>query len=517
MSAGATTGATSAAAGSGDERIPAPNANVPDAYTKLPPTLPIRGLAPPLKGGTVTTFQYSFNPPPAARESNAYWQEIEKRVGTKIEPTFVPYGSYAEKLGPVFAGGAIPDLVLIDARPAPDLNRIMQQGAFNDLTPYVTGDALKEFPNLARFPAQLWKNAAIRGKLYGVPRPRAFAANPMIFRQDWAEKLGVRDVRNKDDLLKVLVGMTKMDPDGNGTADTFGLTSQSGTALYLAFFQQMWRTPNEWRVNPDGTLTHAYELDESRAAVSFMRELWAAGGYHPDAANMTVAQCKDNFAAGKIGAFNDSFLTLPGYKDPASKGGPLAVTPTANVTGLVPPGWDGGKAVTFASNGVNAMTGIPSRIKDPARIKELLRVLDYFAAPFGSEERIFLDYGIEGTHFEYKNGTPTTNDAFKAQQGDFQNLMLGPYVLYSGVPGAAAATQKVLIDTIALGVDNPCISAYSPTFAMKAGELNQLVNDRVIAIVTGRDPLTAWDTFVKDWRSRGGDQMRREYQDFLKQ
>ena len=197
---------------------------------------------------------------------------------------------------------------LIDVRPAPDLNKYIQQGAFVDLTSYVTGDALKEYPNLARFPAQLWKNAAIKGKIWGVPRPRTFAGNPLIYRQDWAEKVGVPQVTNAADFLKAMTAMTKNDPDGNGKADTFGMSAQSGTALDFAFFQQMWRTPNEWRRNPDGTLTNAIETDESKAAVGFMRDLWAAGGFHPDAINMTVAQCKDNFAASKIGAYNDSFL-----------------------------------------------------------------------------------------------------------------------------------------------------------------------------------------------------------------
>ncbi len=471
--------------------------------------------APPLKNGKVTTFQYSFNPPPTTRGDNQYWQDLERRLGATLDPTFVPYGNYAEKLGPTIAGGNVPDLVLIDVRPAPDLNKYIQQGAFVDLTSYVTGDALKEYPNLARFPAQLWKNAAIKGKIWGVPRPRTFAGNPLIYRQDWAEKVGVPQVTNAADFLKAMTAMTKNDPDGNGKADTFGMSAQSGTALDFAFFQQMWRTPNEWRRNPDGTLTNAIETDESKAAVGFMRDLWAAGGFHPDAINMTVAQCKDNFAASKIGAYNDSFLTLPSNRDPDSKTSPLALVKTANVIGLVPPGHDGGKGVMFASNGVNAMTGIPARVKDAGRIKELLHVLDYFAAPFGSEERIFLDYGIEHVHFEYKAGVPTQNDAGRAQLGDFQNLMFGPYVLYSGVPGVAQYVQNLLTDLIAIGVDNPVISAYSPTFATKAGELTQLQNDRISAIVTGRDPLSAYDQYVKDWRSRGGDMIRKEYQDFL--
>jgi len=37
-----------------------------------------------------------------------------------------------------------------------------------------------------------------------------------------------------------------------------------------------------------------------------------------------------------------------------------------------------------------------------------------------------------------------------------------------------------------------------------------------LAIVTGRQPLTALDTYIKDWKSRGGDMIRQEYQQSLK-
>jgi putative aldouronate transport system substrate-binding protein len=69
---------------------------------------------------------------------------------------------------------------------------------------------------------------------------------------------------------------------------------------------------------------------------------------------------------------------------------------------------------------------------------------------------------------------------------------------------------------VALGQENPVINLYSPTNSAKAGELNQLRIDRVDAMVQGRDPLSAIDTFIKDWRSRGGDQIRKEYEAALK-
>ena len=55
-----------------------------------------------------------------------------------------------------------------------------------------------------------------------------------------------------------------------------------------------------------------------------------------------------------------------------------------------------------ASTGIAA---IPAKVgKDKERVKELLRVIDYLAAPFGCEEWVFLNYGHEGVHHMMQRG-----------------------------------------------------------------------------------------------------------------
>ena len=217
----ATTGAGTATSASpvaqADGFFPSPAPNVPDAYTKLPPSFKSVNAVPG-KGDKVTAFLIGYNPPVPGRSSNKYWQELEKRLGVTFEPTVTPAASYVEKLTAIIASGDIPDLTLLQLEYSPDQNRLMLQGAYTDLTPYVTGDALKNYPNLARFPPQLWKNIARKGKIYGVPVPNLIAQNTLMFRQDWAEKVGFAQMKNADDFLNCMVAFAKNDPAGNGTA-----------------------------------------------------------------------------------------------------------------------------------------------------------------------------------------------------------------------------------------------------------------------------------------------------------
>ncbi len=169
----------------------------------------------------------------------------------------------------------------------------------------------------------------------------------------------------------------------------------------------------------------------------------------------------------------------------------------------MPPGFDGGKATTDLTSGFTGYAAIPAKVgKDKERSKELLRVINYFAAPFGSEEWAFMNYGIEGIHHTVQpDGSRVKTDLGIQEIGDLNNLC-GPLTTYYWpIPGDAAEAQQATKDILALGIDNPTLGLYSPTASAKGAELNQLRIDRVDAMVTGRDPLSALDTFVKDWRA----------------
>ncbi len=57
--------------------------------------------------------------------------------------------------------------------------------------------------------------------------------------------------------------------------------------------------------------------------------------------------------------------------------------------------------------------------------------------------------------------------------------------------------------------------------AARAAELNQFgfdrAFDRATAIITGREPASALDAALQDWRGRGGDQIRKEFEQALKE
>ncbi len=515
--------ATPAAGGTpaADGYYPSGNPAVPDAYTQAPePYVSYDGV--PGNGGTVRALILSYNPPPPARESNPYWQELERRLGVTWEVDLVPQPQWGEITSARLAGGDFPDLFYLNPQQgAPQQWQALQQGAFLDLTDYLTGDALQQFPNLAQIPQYAWDNNRFQGRLYSVPRATGaqFSSLP-FYRADWVEKLGIAPPTTPDTVRDMLVAFAQGDPDGNGANDTYGMARHwfGWHVMDNKLAAYMYRAPREWRVNDDGSMVFTNETDEFRQEVQWQADTFAAGGYHPDAATMTHPQAQAAFIAGQTGMHLDSLLTMLTPNNILTK--MRMNNPDARLAPYVPVGEDGQPGATWNDPGFFGSTAIPATVgNDEERILELLRILDYLRAPFGSEEANFLGAGIEGVHHTVNEaGARLVNDQGRLEMGDLRGVMLPSDVYYyPEEPELGPQIQQIALSSSALGRDNPTIRLFSQTYVESGPSLEQFGVDRVAAMVTGRESLDNFDQAVADWRSRGGDQIREEFQQALQE
>jgi putative aldouronate transport system substrate-binding protein len=180
---------------------------------------------------------------------------------------------------------------------------------------------------------------------------------------------------------------------------------------------------------------------------------------------------------------------------------------------LDPISFDGSKPIRYRFNGVVGMTAIKKG--NAERVKELLRIEDFLAAPFGSQESLLLEYGVKGVDFAFDaRGNPV-----KTTQGQadtlvpWQFLAVHPDVLYNATDSDFVRTAYAEEQTmVPLMVDDPSLGLYSPTDASNGGQLTQKFVDGLGEIVTGRNPLSNLDQLLNDWKAGGGDQMRKEYE-----
>ncbi len=498
--------------------VPSGVDGVPDVYLQYPdPQVTYDGV--PGNGGTVRAFTISYAPPPTPRDDNQYWQELERRLGVTWEIDITPQPNFGEKSAVYLAGGDLPDLFYINpGQNAEQQYQALAQGAFLDLTPYLTGDSLAQFQNLSTFPQFLWDNQKFQGKIFGVPKPVSRAGGYGYYRTDWAETLGLETNGDPESAGALLTAFATGDPDGDGSANTWGAGRFGGG--WIGWDNRnatnSFRLPQGWRLNDDGTLVNMIETDEYREAIQYLTDLYAAGSYHPDSASMTFADAQNAFIAGATGFHFEGLTSFYGVGNVGWR--QQEANPAARIGHLPSVGADGQPGVTWNGSGFFGYVAIPASLGgDEERVLELLRICDYLAAPFGSEEQLFLGNGIEGVHFDFnEQGAPIVNDLGRQEKGDLVYFMNGLETLfYPTEPEVGLEVQAVLKEAIAIGIDDPTLVLFSQTNIDQGPILDQLGADSINPIVTGREAFDALDAAIEAWKSQGGDQIRQEYEQAL--
>jgi putative aldouronate transport system substrate-binding protein len=174
---------------------------------------------------------------------------------------------------------------------------------------------------------------------------------------------------------------------------------------------------------------------------------------------------------------------------------------------------DGATPTFFLGTGYGAGTML--KRASPERIEELLAILNWTAAPSGSQEDLLLTYGVEGTDYTLDgNGNPVTTDHWTgdAYNAAWRYMAQHHQVMYNATyPEMTKLQADAESALIPLGVSDPTLGFYSPTNIMKSVTLRGTFNDGLLEILQGRADVSNLDQLVKDWQTNGGDDMRIEY------
>jgi putative aldouronate transport system substrate-binding protein len=236
---------------------------------------------------------------------------------------------------------------------------------------------------------------------------------------------------------------------------------------------------------------------------------------HPDSATLTTTQGTGNVYSGKSAFYVISgFIGWVGAWNAA-----MAADPTGfKLRTVTPFAHDGkGKGIQFLGNGASSVVYLKK--SDPDRVRELLGILNFLAAPFGSQENLLMQYGVKDIDFALDaNGTPMrTQKGVQDVSVPWANVNSGPDIIYNANDSKnyATVTYQLQSEAVAIGVPNPVVGLYSPSDAKNGFVLTQRFNDGVNQIIYGRADVNTFDQLVRDWRSGGGDQIRAEYEQAL--
>jgi putative aldouronate transport system substrate-binding protein len=469
---------------------------------------------PPGRGGDISITLETSNPPPPPLGENAAWQAVNKATNAKINVTIIPFGEFNAKWATVQAGNDLPDLMCTITRPDVPIIPAFLNSKCQDLTPYLAGDAIKDYPNLAALPTRSWKSTLINGRIFGVPIP----LKPYFWwfwgHQEVVDQVGMKYPTSAAEFKELALKVR------NPQQNVWAIASNGGSQYAFDTVQGLWNAvfeaPNYWSVDSNGKFTYLFETDQYRQAMAYAADLVKSDLYHPSSLNYNVNSGRSEFRARKFIFREDGLQNQFG----AFWGGVNRVDmdPPSNIT-LVPPfSADGKKKPVYYFGRPNFGMALVKK-GDDARIKEMLGMLNFFAAPFGSIEGHLLRYGVEGTDFTYDDaGNPQLTAQGKAEIHAWGSLTSsggtggGAEVWYSPQePEFVPVLQGYERLLGSLGIEDASLGLFSATFAAKGTLLLDGIGNGAQDIIAGRRPQSDFDGLLADWRNAGGNQVKDEF------
>jgi putative aldouronate transport system substrate-binding protein len=327
----------------------------------------------------------------------------------------------------------------------------------------------------------------IKGRIYGLPTPRQATGAFTLIRRDFAKAKGLDyNITSTDQYLDLCKALTDV------KANRWAL---SGTSSELGSIPNWFGAPNGW-ARQDDKFVSMYETDNWRAALDFMNKLYKAGVWYPDAFAIDATTAARLFFKGTAAIWTTG---TNGYL------GNMAEARTAD------PNYDPDFILPFDVNGGQWMqpTGVANysltavKKASKSRVQELIRIADWLAAPFGTDEYTLTVYGVEGRNFTWKDGNPTpvpSTDPGSGEVGQlaYRYISAAPIVLYSpqytDYVKAAYETETKLLEHPR---DDASVGLYSATKSKSWPAVAKDLGQASLEVVQGRKSLKDWDSAVE--------------------
>lgn len=323
------------------------------------------------------------------------WEEYEKLTNVEVNWKTTQIEGLVEKRNLMLASGDYPELFFASAFPKTDLIKYGQQGVFLPLNDYIDEYAPNFKKILEDYPSVKEGVTMADGNIYGFPTfydPNFEALRGMTpwIKQDWLEKLGLKEPETPEELYEVLKAFKEQDPNGNGKADELGWGGGYGIVEFVDYLRGTYGLNKQGSMNKNLDFKEGTEefrfvpaTDEYKELLTFLNKLYTEDLINKDVFTVQPQEFSAEASKGNFGLLNEidpaELLNLDGYV-----GVPVLEGPT------------GERAYNTVSNGLGnlGMFVLTDKAKNP---EAMVRWMDYF---YGEEGSKMFFMGFEDVTYE---------------------------------------------------------------------------------------------------------------------
>ena len=488
---------------------------------------------------------------------NVYINSYRDDLNIDLEYAVLADGDeYTQKLTMAIASNSLPDILYLPIKEYTQLAKAGKLWALDEvIDQYANEITLKNF---ASDGGDMMEAAKIDGTLYGIPVGcfRNCPSNFLWIRKDWLDKLNLTAPQSFEDVVEIARAFTTQDPDGNGENDTWGLAlnkqmaqnSSYGSAegVMNAFGGSLLR--QAWVADENGQISYMGISEGTRKGLEALASMFAEGLINTEFGVSDDDNIGEAVAGGKCGMFygtegvswsygRDAMVNFDGCEwivvNAPKAGGGIASPVCYKTFEYV---YAVNKDYAHPEVLLKLINHFNNRINSPEATEETLAY--WGVDPDTGINKCAYAYGIVDPYGDKSIGYNATIRQAIAGELDPSELMPEAYRYYVPIqryidegyaanggynPDDLTAWQYYMIHgpegswtRYAELADNDLIimSSYydnpTPTMIRKWSALQALQEETFTKIIAGSEKIEAFDSFVEQWKSLGGDKITEE-------
>ena len=491
-------------------------------------------------------------------EDNSYTRFLKDDLNIKVVYDWVASSSdYDEKMNLCIGSGTIPEMMNVNAT---QYRALLKYDMIQPLDQYFEDYASDKLKGFVKSGGEELKKCITndKGEMMAIPAPSMMVGemNEMWIRQDWLDKLGLEAPRTWDELVKVAEAFVTQDPDGNGEDDTIGILgpgnsnhindigdNQFGLDPLFCSFQSY---PQYWLQDEDGTVKYGSIQPETKTALEKIQKLYTDKLIDPEM--LVRSNCQETLLSGKVGIFFGPWWSGYTFADATLAG-------EADWRAYFTPLSEDGNYYTHMPDPTSKYVVVSKSCKNPEAAFKMISYLvaneqhwtddgitssdmscaDFYPLWNGYDNADEIEVSTE-TLEKYLAGEITMDDVdfsqhklLKSDMEAVKELKKEPYDDFSldkwNLDSDLAKTNLPRLVSLLVGgapyVNDkyiPVYNAYSgqtETMQAKWANLKKMEEETFAKIIMGKADISEFDTFVKNWKSQGGDQILKEINDEL--
>jgi len=473
-------------------------------------------------------------------DNNPFSRMIEKLFGVKftVAWTWATTDEANSKYNLAMASGDLPDY--LETVPTAIFVKMVEADLLEDLTDLLPQYASKRWQDTwAEYGDLPYTWSRIGGKLYGLPRVEDLAHNDTVFwyRADWLEKLGSEAPTTLDELHDLAKAIVDGGLGKGAAGTTIGLMANKDYEhTWYGSLDPIWgafgHIPDHWSKEGDGLMFDGIR-PELKEPLQLLNQWYNDGIFRKDFFTLETSDSVQDVASGLVGLH---FTPSWGANLDTVKNDPETKWAFANI----PAGPDGKQGKHTENNFREESFAFRKGMEHVDKIflitnwmQELTEDFDrrmhgweginytwgdgdtvawtttgwmpWAPGPIGTRGGGMIDPRRVGNEIKYRQDNWAKIDA--ADRDAMQNLLLEDP---TGVQTVSDQSRLMILDTADLGMMTELQTTPTPTMVERWVDMQKLVDQTILNIITGQQPIDSFDEMVTQWKQIGGDQVTQD-------